>query len=96
MLEFKRSRATHSTAGFTNLRTVYEVWDSRGPGDVNTRMGHLWRPDNRYPGDWAIRRHESGGTELVIRGPGGKRQAFVFPPHEADRVILSMLDVREF
>lgn len=77
----------------TVIHTVSVTYEA---GSFNSRAGHLWRPDNRYPGDWMIRRHESGGAEITFTGSqhNSKEIKKIIPEREIDRVILSLLEVR--
>lgn len=83
---------------YMSATATYTVEDTRGPGQINTRMGNLWRPDNRYPGDWMMRRHESGGVELTFTGSqhNSKEIKKIIPADQVDRFILSLLECREW
>lgn len=75
---------------------VHTVTDVRGPGEVNFRTGRLWRGDRRYPGDWMVRRHESGGVEMTFTGSqhNSKDVVKVIAAEHVDKLILSLLEVR--
>lgn len=63
---------------------------------VNTRTGPLWRPDNRFPGEWMVRRHEEGGIEIsftALRHGAKPRKPIVVPKDQVDRFIYSCLEV---
>jgi hypothetical protein len=65
-------------------------------GSVNFRTGRLWRPDNRYPGDWSVRRHESGGIEFTFNGVTHRSKPIVkvIDKKDVDGLILSLLECR--
>jgi hypothetical protein len=65
-------------------------------GSVNFRTGRCWHPDNRYPGDWAVRRHESGGVEITFGGTTHRSRPIVkvIDQKDVDGLILSLLECR--
>lgn len=92
------SRTVHHLASINKRRrvTTYVVVETREAGSVNFRTGPLApRDDNRYPGDWSVRRHESGGLELTFTGSqhNSRDVVKVIPPNRADHFILSCLEV---
>jgi hypothetical protein len=74
----------------------WTITDVRGPGSVNTRTGPLWRADGRYPGEWRVRRHESGNAEMsfTAQRQGGKDLVKIIPVNQIDRLVLSLLEMR--
>lgn len=93
----RMNRQTYKT-GEMEITAVYSVGDTRGPGEVNFRSGVCWRSDSRYPGDWMVRRHETGGIEITYTGSqhNSKDIVKVIPPEQVDRFILSILECREW
>jgi hypothetical protein len=97
-LTFQRASDFASTAIESGRRTIYTVIKDYGATGVNTRTGPLWRPDRRFPGEWMVRRHETGGIELTFTGARHDSPSLVkvVPPDQVDRFILSCLDVRSW
>lgn len=83
--------------GLMSRTFTYTVKAIMGEGAVNFRMGRLWRPDNRYPGDWALRRHESGGVEITFNGTTNRSKPIIkiIDHQDVDKFILSLLEVRK-
>lgn len=77
-------------------RVAYRVTDYSYMPSVNFRTGPCWRSDNRYPGDWMVRRHESGGVEITFTGLTHRSKDIVkvIDARYVDKFILSLLEVR--
>lgn len=96
--EFQRWREKHWPGSFADYPSgVYRILSHIRVPSVLTRSGVLWRPDDRFGGDWFVRRHESGGLEIsfsAIRHGARPRPPIVIPASGVDKFIVSCITVR--
>lgn len=79
--------------------TLYTLRVTRPVATVHTNYLSLWRPDNRFPGEWSVMRHTPGVLKIQ---PSASRYGAKEPKptyihqHSVDKLIHLLLALRSW